>query len=302
MSSDAMIVTNDRRAGAVVQSTASASSPNDLLRIAVERGDTAQIEKMMDLSLRWEAAQAKKAFTAAMAAAKADLGDVVIPHDATVDFKNKEGKRTYYTHTTLAAVMRRVTPILSKHGLSVGWVPVQDSKTREITVTTVITHVDGHSETGVSLTGSPDESGNKNKLQAMGSTTTYLSRYGVILALGLATEPWEDVDGQPPADKASTVASKSEGKPSVTGSQASSLAQPSSAARAASAIGRYSSIGVTMYALEAGLGKPSDEWEEPEFARLGAEWKRIGELAAKDRAAFAQSIFPLPEREPGEDG
>ena len=46
------------------------------------------------------------------------------------------------------------------------------------------------------MTAPPDDSGNKNVIQAFGSCTTYLMRYTLVPALGLVTAD-EDTDGRP---------------------------------------------------------------------------------------------------------
>jgi hypothetical protein len=59
-------------------------------------------------------------------------------------------------------------------------------------VTCILTHEKGHSEE-TSLQGPPDTSGSKNSIQAVGSSVTYLCRYTLLAACGLAAS--EDTDG-----------------------------------------------------------------------------------------------------------
>jgi hypothetical protein len=74
------------------------------------------------------------------------------------------------------------------------WETHQDDK-GNVGVTCHITHAQGHRES-VSLKGPIDESGNKNRIQAVGSTVSYLERYTLLAALGLATgEDDDDVGG-----------------------------------------------------------------------------------------------------------
>ena len=58
-------------------------------------------------------------------------------------------------------------------------------------MTCVLSHRDGYSEE-TTLTAGADDSGKKNSIQAIGSTTTYLQRYTLKLALGLATQDRDD--------------------------------------------------------------------------------------------------------------
>lgn len=61
-----------------------------------------------------------------------------------------------------------------------------------VTVTCIISHRDGHFEENT-LSAGRDESGNKNSIQAVGSTLTYLQRMTLKASLGLAAS--DDDDG-----------------------------------------------------------------------------------------------------------
>ena len=63
-----------------------------------------------------------------------------------------------------------------------------------IRVTCVLSHILGHSER-VTLQASPDQSGGKNNIQAVGSTVTYLERYTLLAVTGLATAEQDDDGG-----------------------------------------------------------------------------------------------------------
>ena len=60
-------------------------------------------------------------------------------------------------------------------------------------MTCVLSHKSGHYEE-TTLSGPPDASGSKNAIQAIGSTLTYLQRYSLVQALGLAAG--DDDDGK----------------------------------------------------------------------------------------------------------
>lgn len=62
-----------------------------------------------------------------------------------------------------------------------------------MTITCVISHRDSHGEEN-SLSAGADHSGEKNAIQAIGSTPTYLQRITLKVALGLAAA--EDDDGK----------------------------------------------------------------------------------------------------------
>jgi hypothetical protein len=95
-------------------------------------------------------------------------------------------------HAELDDVVQAVGPELSAHGFSRSWETSQAG--RDITVTCKLRHRLGHSEK-ISLTAQPDETGGKNAIQAIISTTTYLQRHTLKQITGVA-EAGEDDDGQ----------------------------------------------------------------------------------------------------------
>lgn len=169
------------------------ASPASMLASAIEHGiDTVTIGRMLDLQERYDAMQARKAYVEAMTQFKRDVPSV-LKKDATVDFTSAKG-RTHYKHATLGGVVNQITTAMSKHGLSAAWETRQEKGT--VTVTCHITHAAGHRES-VTLCGPYDDSGNKNMIQQIGSAVTYLQRYTLLSALGLATGDQDDAD-QPP--------------------------------------------------------------------------------------------------------
>jgi hypothetical protein len=166
-------------------------SPDRLIALALEKGaDPGTIEKLMDLQERFEAGNARKAYVLAMTAFKIEAPSVLIKGDK-VDFQSSKG-RTHYNYANLGSIVQEITAILGKHSLSASWETKQNDKD-DVIVTCHITHSAGHRES-VTLRGPADESGNKNRIQAVGSTVTYLQRYTLLAALGLATG--EDDDGR----------------------------------------------------------------------------------------------------------
>lgn len=147
------------------------------------------LEKLLALQERWEANQGRKAFDEAMAAAKAEIP--TIRKNRTVDFTSSKG-RTHYRHEDLAEIAATVNPILSKFGLSYRF-KTTNAPNEPITVTCIITHRMGYFEE-TTLSGPRDDSGNKNAIQQVGSTLTYLQRMTLKAALGLAAS--EDDDGR----------------------------------------------------------------------------------------------------------
>lgn len=190
---------------AATASRATQVTPMQMIALAVQQGASAEyIKQLMDLRDRNDATEARKAFDAAISAAKAEIKPVI--KSRKVDFKNKAGdSRTNYDYEDLAGIAEAIDPILAKHGLSYRHRSKQEA--RMLTITCIVSHRDGHSEE-TTLCGPYDESGNKNAIQSVGSTATYLQRYTLKLALGLSAT--KDDDG----------GSGSDGKPRITVDQA----------------------------------------------------------------------------------
>jgi hypothetical protein len=161
----------------------------EILSKAVSDGKSIEVlERLMALQERWEANEARKAFEAAMAAASAEMPTLV--KNRSVGFASKNGgSNTSYQHEDLAEVVGAVAPILGKHGLSHRFKVTTEPN--RITVSCVISHALGHSIEN-SLVAPADNSGNKNSIQAIGSTITYLSRYSLKASLGLAAAHDDD--------------------------------------------------------------------------------------------------------------
>jgi hypothetical protein len=136
------------------------------------------LAKLMELAERWQANEARNAYVVAMNAFKKNPPTLL--KNKHVQFGN-----TNYDHATLDNVVDTITAGLSKHGLSHSW-KVEQTDAR-IKVTCVITHELGHSES-VSMEAGADTSGSKNSIQAIGSAVTYLQRYTLLSATGMAAK------------------------------------------------------------------------------------------------------------------
>lgn len=163
-------------------------TPMEMLDRAVSQGANVEtLTQLMNLQERWEANQARKAFDEAMASAKANMPAII--KSRKVDFTTQKG-RTNYQYEDLASIMNQVGPVLSANGLSVRYRTLAEPS-QPIAVTCIISHRMGHSEENTLMAGR-DESGNKNSIQAIGSTVTYLQRYTLKAALGLAAAADDD--------------------------------------------------------------------------------------------------------------
>ena len=159
----------------------SVTTPDQLLAMAVQQGaDIDKLEKLMALQERWDANEARKAYIGAITAFKNNPPEI---------FKNKHVDYNDYNHATLDNVVDSITKGLSENGLSHRWDIAQDAN--QVTVTCVITHQLGHSES-VPLSAPHDTSGKKNSIQAIASTISYLQRYTLLAATGCATKEMDN--------------------------------------------------------------------------------------------------------------
>lgn len=151
------------------------SSPMNMLAVAVQKGmDPATIKSLMDLRDRWEAGEAKKAYVDAMAAFKADAPTVT---------KDRDNKQYGSKYTSIGNLVNTINSALSAHGLSANW---NIDQTNGIKVTCTLTHRLGHSES-TSMVGPLDTSGQKNPLQQVKSTVTYLKIATFEAIVGIAS-------------------------------------------------------------------------------------------------------------------
>lgn len=173
------------------EETALVVTPMDLLRIATEQNaDIDKLTKLMELKERWEANEARKAYNQAMTEFKSHAPEIDKNH--RVRYENKDGSFTEYDHATLDHVCELISPALSAHGITHRWKTEQVSGV--IRVTCILKHRDGHEESCATLEGMPDNSGGKNGVQAIASTVSYLERYTLLAATGMASKG-QDNDG-----------------------------------------------------------------------------------------------------------
>lgn len=147
--------------------------------------DTEKMRELLNIQKDYEANEARKAYHRAVAAFKAHAPTV--RKDKAVSYGN-----TNYRHVSLGYALSEINPILSQHGLSISWKTRQEDKT--IYVRCILTHELGHSE-DTELFGLPDASGQKNPVQQVASTVTYLKRHTAFALLGLEAEGADD-DGR----------------------------------------------------------------------------------------------------------
>ena len=136
--------------------------------------DVVKLQALLAMKERWEANEAKKAYVEAM---------VLFKQNCPLVYKDKENKQYKSRYTSIGNLVNTINESLGLYGLSASWIPAQSEV---ITVTCRLTHRMGHSEEAT-MHGPPDVSGQKNALQQIKSTQTYLKIATFEAIVGIAS-------------------------------------------------------------------------------------------------------------------
>ena len=139
-----------------------------------------QLDHLMALQERHEAAEAKRQYNTAMAHFRAEVPPAL-----------RDGKGQNNKYATFGSVMSAINAPLGNNGFNVEFDHDQDIDKNTLKVICTITHSGGHS-TSTSLTVRVQKLGSANEVQSLGGNVSYLKRYCVSSLTGLATE---DDDG-----------------------------------------------------------------------------------------------------------
>lgn len=154
------------------------ATPLQLIQAAYQdRAPVEYMKELMALQERYEANEARKAYNEAIAAFKAN------PPRVTKDKVNKQYDSRY---TSIGNLVNTVNTELSKYDLNVRW-DIDQSVQGVIKVTCILSHAMGHSEQ-TSLSAPPDTSGQKNPIQQIKSTVTYLEIATYQAITGIASD------------------------------------------------------------------------------------------------------------------
>lgn len=163
-------------------------TPAEMIQQAIQQGSGVEVmERLLALQERYDAFNARKAFDDAMADLRKSLPKITKSRE--VDFTGKTGVRTQYRFEDLAEITEALAGPMSDVGLSFRW--YTENVQGGVKVTCRITHRAGHFEE-TSLVGPLDASGNKNPIQAIGSAVSYLQRYTLKAAVGVAASHDDD--------------------------------------------------------------------------------------------------------------
>ncbi|QPL44925.1 ERF family protein [Halomonas sp. A40-4] len=140
--------------------------------------DIDKMERLLQMQERVMDRQAMMAYNAAMAAMQTELPSI-----------EERGQTNNGFYATLEDIVDTVRPIMQKHGFAVSF-RIQTQE-RGIQITGVLMHKDGHREE-TSMLLPADISGNKNAVQAFGSSTSYGKRYVLCALLNITTRGQDD--------------------------------------------------------------------------------------------------------------
>lgn len=152
-------------------------------------GDVSQLDKLLDLQLKWEGEQARKAFADSMASAQAEMPAV---------FKDRYNDQTQSWYATLESINNRITPVYTKHGFSLSFDTEDSPMEKCIRIVCRVLHYKGHREEfrydqpidDVGIAGKT----NKTQVHARGSAMTYGRRYLTLMIFNIVASD-EDDDG-----------------------------------------------------------------------------------------------------------
>lgn len=148
--------------------------------------DIDKMQKLLDMQERILDRNAKQAFTSALARMQAELPTVIEKGQISINGKVQS------TYGLLEDINDQVRPILQKHGFAITFRVLQNEKS--IKVTAVLSHQEGHAQETEMVLPS-DTTGNKNAVQAVGSSISYGKRYTMCALLNITTRG-EDDDGR----------------------------------------------------------------------------------------------------------
>lgn len=177
------------------QTETHAAQPSEVTAIiqVIERAalnpnvDIDKMERLLAMQERVLERNAKAAFTSALA----EMQPLLPVIDERGKISTDKGKTVQSTYAKWEDINDAIRPLLAAHGFALSF---RVNRTDAIVaVTGVLSHREGHSEeTTIDL--SVDSSGNKNGVQAVGSSISYGKRYAAISLLNITSRAPQDRD------------------------------------------------------------------------------------------------------------
>lgn len=146
--------------------------------------DIDKIRQLLEMQERWEVNRDKSALRHAVAEFKKNPPQIIKNRTA------KAGTFTY-SYSDLENITSAIQEGLAARGVTHSWVP---SEANGVISVTCVLKFGMYEEPGATLSAPPDTSGAKNAIQAKGSTVSYLEKYTLLAATGMAAG-MPDTDG-----------------------------------------------------------------------------------------------------------
>jgi len=165
------------------------SSLSPLVQAAMEnKHDPAYLKEMLEVQKEYEANEAKKAFSMAMAECQKEMPMIV---------RNAENQQTSSKYAKHEMICKLIKPVYTEHGFSLSFHEGESKKEDEIRILCDVDHALGHSKQYY-IDLLIDDKGikgsvNKTGVHAKGSTFSYGRRYLTLMIFDLAT--YDDNDG-----------------------------------------------------------------------------------------------------------
>lgn len=174
------------------------TNPNTIMEVisraaADPNTDVDKLERLLQMYERISDRDAKAAYAAALSEMQPKLPVINERGKISTD----KGKTTQSRYALWEDINEAIGPVLAEHGFGLSFRTGQTAEGK-ITVTGILSHRGGHQEETLIILPH-DSSGNKNAVQAVGSSTSYGKRYTAMALLNI-TSRGEDDDGQKGGD------------------------------------------------------------------------------------------------------
>jgi len=152
--------------------------------------DADKMQKLLDMNLKIMDRQAEIEFNQAFGRLSKKLPRIV--KKGSVGYKDKKTDivEEAFKFATYEAIDEKVRPLLQEEGFSLSY-DTQERTGGGIVVTAILSHINGHSRTS-SIPVALDNSGGKNNIQGMGSSSSYGKRYAMCNILNIVTVGEDD--------------------------------------------------------------------------------------------------------------
>jgi hypothetical protein len=174
------------------------TNPNTIMEVisraaADPNTDVDKLERLLQMYERISDRDAKAAYAAALSEMQPKLPVINERGKISTD----KGKTTQSRYALWEDINEAIGPVLAEHGFGLSFRTGQTAEGK-ITVTGILSHRGGHQEETLIILPH-DSSGNKNAVQAVGSSTSYGKRYTAMALLNI-TSRGEDDDGKAGGD------------------------------------------------------------------------------------------------------